>query len=558
MKRRLLILVLLLLAVLFPLALQRLFRLTEPFPHLWLRITTKVPEVQVVDLEGDGSDEAVFYDQQGKKGWLLKWHQGRLRLQPLQPLPLVGSVPLAGTVSEIVWEGKYAIGKTKQKEIAIAELQSDGQWRTTILAKDAISYSIGDLDSDGQNDDAVLLISQTEQKGKLIWFQRQKNGQWQKFKEMALPTPQGLSAKPFLFVDRSKVSIHYRVITQQIVFQQGNWWLSDKGTILFGDWDGDRKQDVLRFQWQPNQNRLNLELRSTRWRQTFRQTKQFPLRQLVGHASTDELGDSVQHLLLALHGGKGVSLIDGVFAPSGWRWKELATFSVPKLLQDDRFFFHVGDADGDGDKDLVAELALARRGTFLPSLPRPKSQFWLLRREQKTWSVQPIQLQQNESLYCNRIGDRLWLVKETIKQRLVGPKWHFIYSHMVIEVINQIFTFRSDGKLQIIAQVPGELKAIDDLNGDGFPELITRQPFNVEPFEPAWFWSRSPNGRWQGFEVSIPIKFRRLAEGIWAEVTNGMQLGRYFNRTITLRWGSKKWFLLVWNDGLLQAVTVKD
>lgn len=140
--------------------LRWIFCPTEPFPHIWLRIPIKILEVRVMDLEGDGSDEVTCYDWQGKKGWLLKWQHGRIRLQPLQPFPFtVTRVPLAGTISEAMWEERYVVGRTKQKDIAVAELQLNGQWRVISLAQDAISYSIGDLDGDGHKDDIVFLTA---------------------------------------------------------------------------------------------------------------------------------------------------------------------------------------------------------------------------------------------------------------------------------------------------------------------------------------------------------------------------------------------------------------
>lgn len=567
MKRWQMLLMLPLLTVLVLLTLKGLFRPPEPFPHVWFRIPVSLPNVRVLDLDGDGSDEVVCYDQKGERGWLLQRKQGRFKLQPMQPFPLT-EVPSEGIVSETVWEKRYAIGKTKQGDIAVAELQPSGQWRVTRFGKSVksvISYGIGDLDGDEQPNDVVLLTGQTGQKGKLEWIQRRKDGQWQKIDEVPLSIPPGLSGKHLIFVRRSHVLIYHhqslpiastarQVIIRHCIVIQRRWRLSDKGSILLGDWDGDGTQDALWLQWQLQQ--LNLELRSSKWQRTFKWIKQFPHWQLVGQASTNELGDGVQHLLLAFHDGQRVHLVDGVFTPSGWRWNKLATFDVPTLGQNDRFMFHVGDADGDGDNDLAAQLVLMRRGTFLPSLPRPMHRFWLLRHERQVWLVQPIQVQPNEAVQCKRLGKRLWFVKEVITQRLSRPKWHYIRPHMVTKVTVQLFSFRPDGKLQTIAQALGELKAMDDLNEDGFPELITRQPFEVEPFEPARFWFRSSSRKWQGFEVPVPIKFRRLVEGIRAEVTKSMQLEGYFKHATTVQWDGKKWFLLVWNDGLLQAVTI--
>ncbi len=140
------------------------------------------------------------------------------------------------------------------------------------------------------------------------------------------------------------------------------------------------------------------------------------------------------------------------------------------------------------------------------------------------------------------VGNRLWFVKEVTTQKLVLPKWHYIPPYRAIKVTERLFTFRPSGKSQIIAQGKVKLEAIDDLNGDGFPELITRQPFGIETFEPERFSFRLSEGEWQSFEVPIPIKIRKLTEGIWAEITNGMQLGRYFSRATTVRWDDKKWF----------------
>lgn len=200
MRFRLLLLLLPLLTVLILLALKGLFRPTEPFPHIWLHLPLKIGSVWVLDIEGDGSDEVVCYGWKGEKGWLLKWQQGRFRLQPLQPFPLTEGALGAR------WGGRYAVGKTNQKDIAVAELQPDGQWRVVNLTRDATSYGIGDLDGDGQTNDVVLLVGQITQKGKLVWFQRQKGGHWQKVRELNLSIPTGLP-KPFLFVDRSRVLI---------------------------------------------------------------------------------------------------------------------------------------------------------------------------------------------------------------------------------------------------------------------------------------------------------------------------------------------------------------
>ena len=560
MRLRLLLLSLFLLVILILLAFKWSFRPTEPFPNIWLRLPIKIGNVWVLDIEGDGSDEVVCYDWKGEKGWLLKWQQGHLKPQPLQPFPLAEGVLGAR------WGGQYAVGKTNQKDIAVAELQPDGQWLVTNLAKDAISYGIGDLDGDGQTNDVVLLLGQIAQKGKLVWFQRQKDGHWQKVRELDLSIPTGLP-EPFLFVHRSGVLIPCGqpalaptakrvIVTYQVVFLQGEWRLRNKGSMMLGDWDKDGKEDVLWLQWQPQQNRLNLELRSTKWRRTFKQIKQFPYQQLVGQGNTNKLGDGVEHLLLAFYDGKRAHLIDGVFTLSGWQWNKLVTFSVPTLTQDDRFAFHVGDADGDGDNDLVAQLISAKGGTFLPSLPRPMHRFWLLRQDRQVWSVQTIQIQQNEAVQCKLINNRLWFVKEVITSRLVGPKWHYLRPHTVFEVVTQIFTFRPDGNLQIIAQAMGEFQSIDDLNEDGLPEFITHQPFGMDAFEPAQFWFRLSEGEWKGFKVPIPIKFQRLMEGIWSDIINSLKITSYFNHATTVRWEDKKWFLLVWNDGLLQAVTV--
>lgn len=217
--------------------------------------------------------------------------------------------------------------------------------------------------------------------------------------------------------------------------------MDEESSPLLGDWDGDGNQDVLWFHWQHQKHRLSLELHSTKWQRTFRHEKQFPRWQLVGQEGTNELGDDIQHLLLVFYDGQKAHLLDGVFSKSQWKWSKLATFSVSKLSPNDRFMLHLGDADGDGDKDLLAQLSLPMRGTFLPSLPHPMSRFWFLRRNRQVWSVQAIVTKQNETIQPKHVGNRLWVIKEEITLRFVSPQWHYIYPHSVNEVITHLCTF---------------------------------------------------------------------------------------------------------------------
>ncbi|MCX7969898.1 MAG: hypothetical protein N3B10_15600 [Armatimonadetes bacterium] len=89
---------------------------------------------------------------------------------------------------------------------------------------------------------------------------------------------------------------------------------------------------------------------------------------------------------------------------------------------------------------------------------------------------------------------------------------------------------------------------INDLNGDEIPEVLT---FQGQVFPYPIFWWRT-GGVWRKQNL-VGSSLLRTING-WLHGPENFVFPEC--RTVA-RWEGKKWFVVIWKDGVVQAVTLK-
>ncbi len=490
------------------------------------------------DLDGDGNDEVVaettsispFTGKSRRDVTAVTMRQGRFVTFP---------VPLADVQTSRP-KGRRLIGKTKETkagDFAVAELQSNGEWRVQVLSPNTSIYAIGDVDGSGQDDDAFVFRGSNGER--MLWFQRQPNGQWRKAGELTLPIGKGQVLSHNVAVKEWGVQValmkaHFPQLP--LLFWDGKWHIGktdERVKDLNADWDGDGRNDRLIVRYFSETVtflfRCSSDLRSQK------QTLRFGGWKVMDATATNELGDRRWHLLLLMMKSNPPTMrvLDCHFEPSkGCQPHELGRWKMP------RTFDHIQFLAGNGQIVVIPEPNYIRRRE------REETGVWRLLKTGSGWTPQflPFPYRQDATFMASaqRFGNRFWFYRTLYRVSARG-----VHGPASAEV----GFFRDDGQWQPKIQSPNWLGEWVDLDEDDCPDFLTFQGLlQTRPI----LWHRLPDGQWRERKLSSPSLYRILGSGL-----RQADLVVTPDATLLVQWDNKKWFVIVWDDGFMQAVTVK-
>jgi len=473
---------------------------------------------EIRDLNGDGSDELLvkvtshpWFGRGSDRVFIVTMHNGRL---VAHPTPFVFTwISSTG--------GRRLIGiveSSGSKEVAVAEWMPDGKWKVEKLGITGLyhnyAFAIGDWDGDGEDNTSIVLKDQNT-----LFFQKQPKGGWQKVKERRIMKSWGISGTEW------GVQIH-RDDEVPLFFWRGQWCFGQPNeavSLFSGDWDGNGQPDKLLVRVSPDGKTLTMHL-ALESKQSKKQHLSHRFRfadweVIKWIAATNQLGDGHWHLLVPLMKPKPLTLrlMDFWFSPNrNWQMTEFARWQVEVIVLPVEIL--VGDSDEDGRTEIfvVADEHLCR-----------------LLKTSSGWQIQTLSfLSQSEFLRWVEIGKRLWFFRS---------------QHHLLELGN----FRTDGRWEVKWKVARSLwhEAVDDLNGDGFPEVLVFQG-RFFPHPVIWWRAKSV---WRKHAL-VGSSLLRLING-WLHSPEGFVEPE---EIIVVRWEGKKWFVVLWSDGVVQAVTLKQ
>jgi hypothetical protein len=238
------------------------WRQNRPIPHrplLLQQVAWKFPNdvfyLWVADLDADGIDELVMGDIKGHYWWA-EWTGKPPRFEPI-PVP---TVPISSRVLIYSWQrsGQLIVDKIGKRIRLIT--RSGDQWCSKFIT--ALDAVVGDLDGDGQRNDALLLITPK----KIEWWQRTKDGRFVCRDQLTLPRPfnglvdesygswfrwrlHGLKSNGFFCIENGR-------LCWKGAFANDLEWFEWKNTDL----DGDSKDDHLEF-WRRSNKQCELVIK---------------------------------------------------------------------------------------------------------------------------------------------------------------------------------------------------------------------------------------------------------------------------------------------------------
>lgn len=511
----------------------------------------------VTDLDRDGNDEVVI---EVHSHAVFPWQRYEetvkaitIRKGQFETFP----VPYKD-VRAVKPKGQRLIGKNVRGDIVVAERLSDGKWQEQLLLPKGTGflfnyYNLGDLDGNGQDDDAIVLAGSKGER--VLWFRRFPDGRWRKAGELSLPTGKGQEYHLYQVTEYGAellVSVRPTMsLPLPLLFHNGRWQVGqpDEAAYLFvGDWDGDKQRDKLLVHFVRKASKVRLLAHSSGKGHISLPDERaltFGSWQVLAAGATDKLGDGRWHLLLAMAKAFPITMrvMDCYFEPSkGWQISEVNRWQIVKVMPwrtlqlPEHVYLKIGDTDGDGRDEVVVSSDQGR---------------WLLRQARQKWTVQPLQFKRGQTLLNHypiaQIGNRLWFSR-TFFEWVKTPSG-FSGEHLTIA---ELGTFRPDGKWRPVGQYHraslnlGE--ELEDLNGDGIPELLTFKGLLV--LRPVLYY-RSSDGRWQ--EKGLHgVSLWRMLGGI-----GQADLMPTPERIFVVQCDNKKWFVIFWDDGIVQAVTMR-
>lgn len=474
----------------------------------------------ICDLDSDGNDEILVTTTTGDYIVTLQKH----RLIPF-PVPLFD-------VKMNFPRGHRLIGRTMSGEIAVAEWLSSGKWQVQVLTHSGNSYAIGDVDGSGKDDDAFVILG-----SRLLWFQRQTDGLWKYAGEIRLPV--GKSFAYLYGVEKWGVKIDSGRALLPLIFQDGLWEVGkpNEQVYLFrANWDGRDKSDHLLVRYLPKSDEMTLFLRKGGSLLALKTIICFDGWQTVGIVATNELDGRQWHLLLAQTDSKRqMRILDCFFTSKGWQVNEITKWQV--TFVPDHAELHVGDANGDGKVEIVVTGA----------------GIWLLRQTKKAWTIRLLTHRKGQYYHewrpLNKIGKRLWF------SRMVGKVLTHVKGLGVQIEFSEIGTFQTNGQWKPEFRWRGivnQPKQLTDLDGDGYPEFLGLLEGRLISQQPV-LWRRLKNGDWKPVILTSPSLYRLL----WRTISINPSFFVDADQLLLAQWHGKKWFVIFWDDGFMQAVTLK-
>ncbi len=506
-----------------------------------------VPLPYVRDLDGDGNDELLV--QVLTKPWSGRGSE-RVFVVTMRNRRLIAH-PTPFAFAEVSRTGgRRVIGiieSGKQREVAVGEWLPDGRWKVKRLGTEAndffLTVTIGDWDGDNE-DNTVLVLSET--KAKVLVFQKRPKGQWGRVKEIKMSRV----ARWVVGKEWGAEVFASGGIDFPLFFWRGQWQLGqpNEGVAFFkADWDGDGQLDRLLVRVSPDSKNLTTHLTletnnpknpkeylSHQWHFTDWEVCHYFVTPSV--AATDQLGDGRWHLLVLLVKSKPLTLrlMDFRFSPNrNWQVAELARWQVKGINPPVDIL--VGDSNGDGR----AEIFVVETGIRIKGGRPPKQRcFWRLLKMASGWHPQPLRFpSQVCGFWRTKAGKRIWFWQ-----------WRNKPGFLRDATVWELGTFQSDGQWKTEWQEQSSYWFADDLNHDEFPEVLV---FQGEIFPRPIIWWRT-KGAWRKQEL-VGSSLLRLING-WLHSPEGFVEPE---EIIVVRWEGKKWFVVLWSDGVVQAVTLR-
>ncbi len=506
----------------------------------------------LADLDGDGNDEVVV--ETNVEGWmnLLK---ARPRVSTAVTMRNGKFLTFPTPLSELRTarpRGRRLVGRTEKGDLAVAELMPNGKWSVQVLLPKmprSFKLGIGDLDGSGQDDDVIVLSGTNNER--VLWFKRQDDGRWVKGGEIVLPTNKqqeySCEIKPYgalVWVYMPPGAGAYSISSQPLFFLDGRWEIGKLGEgadsfELDLDGDGRKERMLVRFlnekvRWQIWLARSNRKL-DGEWN-----FKGWSVKDVI---ATEKFGDGKPHLLIAMLNEKTLTarIIDCTFLPpKGWKLAELSQWKIKKVPTQQQVGMHLllGDVNGDGRDEIVAE-------------------DFLLLRTKHGWTVKPLEIVEGQtsgtivSHYPKVLEDgRLWFVREFYSWSKTPQGYR-----QRIKPFAELGTFDSQGNWQPLGQLRNDFgygqpyPCIGDLNDDQRPELLS---FEGLLWAKPVLYHLSSKGQWRKVDLVGNSLGRQLEAFL-----RGADPGINFIPLPLVRWEGKLWFVIVWSDGFVQAVTLR-
>ena len=509
----------------------------------------------LTDLDKDGNDEILVRVR--PEGWMnfsKRSNETVIAVTMRNGKFVTYRIPLPD--SAMYWlrapeRGQWFVCLTRKGELIVFERTPDGKWQESSLKSKATNeFFVCDFDGNELEDDVVVVTAERQ----FLWFQRLPDGQFQKRGEVTIPMTgriypvvSNCVASWGVWTGKSYQSLPIFLWEGKLRVGQ----IDEQVAIFNGDWFGSGKKSKLLVRFFTGYDKVRWQFEHS----GLKGTLNFKGWKLAKAEATNKLGDGKWHLLVTMAKPKPltVRVVDCSFEPlRGWQVSEIGRWEVKGRggLSPPTSFSHFsqwldelsltfGDADGDGRNEIVV------------------GDSWLLYRLGHRWRVLLLVTFKNQtatSWIVNKFSPmvakngRLWFIRTVSNQ----TKTPYGFSSET-EPLRELGTFNAKGKWQPLGkfrQSSAWGQKIDDLNGDCSPELLA---FEGLIWQKPVLYYRSIKGQWRKKRF-VGGSLGRLLE-VWLRGTiDAFPEPRAVH---LVQWEGKKWFVILWGDSFVQAVTLR-